>query len=184
MMIHLSLIARLWLKKFDYLKKIFQVASIASTPEPEEQEQEDIPGEPFPPRFDIAPEDAGVIEGDVAILQATISAWPEPEIKWFREGALIENCTDYQVTYEDGIAQLLIRNCYPDDAGKFTISARNQMGASSSTCILSVKSTSECDREAMQDKFEVYEESAQETQSGKQKFYLQILNQLLQKIKF
>lgn len=154
------------------LTNVFQVASIASTPEPEEQEQEDIPGEPFPPRFDIAPEDAGVIEGDVAILQATISAWPEPEIKWFREGALIENCTDYQVTYEDGIAQLLIRNCYPDDAGKFTISARNQMGASSSTCILSVKSTSECDREAMQDKFEVYEESAQETQSGKQKNFL------------
>ena len=47
-----------------------EVASIASTPEPEDQqEQEDTPQDPFPPRFDIPPEDAGVIEGDIAILQ-------------------------------------------------------------------------------------------------------------------
>ena len=141
-----------------------EVASIASTPEPEDHSQtEDMPQDPFPPRFDIPPEDAGVIEGDIAIVQATISAWPEPEIRWFREGANIENCADYQVTYEDGIAQLMIRNCYPDDAGKFTVSARNQMGASSATCILSVKSTSECDRDAQPDKFECYDESAAES---------------------
>lgn len=144
-----------------------EVASIASTPEPEDHAlMEDMPQDPFPPRFDIPPEDAGVIEGDIAIIQATISAWPEPEIRWFREGANIENCADYQVTYEDGIAQLLIRNCYPDDAGTFTLSARNQMGASSATCILSVKSTSECDRDVDvdQDHFhDVYEESAAES---------------------
>ena len=125
---------------------------------------EDEPQEPFAPRFDIVPEDTGVVEGDVAILQATISAWPEPVITWYREGATIADCPDYQVSYEDGIAQLMIRNCYPDDAGTFTVSARNTMGSSSATCILSVKSTSEYDREQQRDQFEQgYEESANES---------------------
>ena len=125
---------------------------------------EDEPQEPFAPRFDIVPEDTGVIEGDVAILQATLSAWPEPVITWYREGATIADCPDYQMSYEDGIAQLMIRNCYPDDAGTFTVSARNTMGSSSATCILSVKSTSEYDREQQRDQFEQgYEESANES---------------------
>ena len=143
-----------------------EVASIASTPEPTDiqSELEDVPQEPFAPRFDILPEDTGVVEGDIAVLQATISAWPEPYISWFREGATIEDCPDYQVSYEDGIAQLTIRNCYPDDAGTFTVSARNQMGSTSATCVLSVKSTSEYDREQQQDQFAGgYEESANDT---------------------
>ena len=141
-----------------------EVASIASTPEPTDVPLEDEPQEPFAPRFDIIPEDTGVVEGDVAILQATISAWPEPVITWYREGATIADCPDYQVSYEDGIAQLMIRNCYPDDAGTFTVSARNTMGSSSATCILSVKSTSEFDREQQRDQFqEGYEESANES---------------------
>ena len=73
------------------------------------------------------------------VHKATLSAWPEPIITWFREGAIIENCADYQVSYEDGIAQLTIRNCYPDDAGTFTVSARNTMGSTSATCALGVK---------------------------------------------
>ena len=88
-------------------------------------------------------------------------------ITWFREGATVENCPDYQVSYEDGIAQLTIRNCYPDDAGTFTVSARNQMGSTSATCILSVKSTSEFEREQNRDQFaEGYEESANESGGG------------------
>ncbi|CAG5085008.1 Oidioi.mRNA.OKI2018_I69.PAR.g10791.t1.cds [Oikopleura dioica] len=142
-------------------EELVEVDSLPATPEPEDNAPvEDEPQEPFAPRFEMPPEDVDVIEGDVAILQAHIAAWPEPEIKWYREGALIDNCEDYQVSFEDGIAQLVIRNCYPDDAGKFTISASNQMGTSSSTCLLGVKSTSQCER----DQFEqVYEESANES---------------------
>ena len=47
-----------------------QVASIASTPEPTDVEpMEDVPQEPFAPRFEICPEDTAVIEGDIAMLQ-------------------------------------------------------------------------------------------------------------------
>lgn len=143
-------------------EELVEVASLPATPEPEEEEEpaEDVPQEPFAPRFEMPPEDVDVIEGDVSILQAHIAAWPEPEIKWYREGALIENCEDYQVSFEDGIAQLVIRNCFPDDAGKFTVSACNQMGTSASTCMLGVKSASQCERDHFD---QVYEESANES---------------------
>lgn len=80
-----------------------------------------------------------VTEGESVTLECQISGQPAPVIMWFREDYKIENSIDFQISYENGYAQMVIREAFAEDSGRFTCTATNQAGTISTSCYLLVK---------------------------------------------
>uniref|UniRef100_A0A8C4SBG8 Ig-like domain-containing protein n=1 Tax=Erpetoichthys calabaricus TaxID=27687 RepID=A0A8C4SBG8_ERPCA len=72
--------------------------------------------------------DVTVIEGESVTLVCQISGHPAPAVMWFREDYRIESSIDFQITYEDGIVRLTIREAFAEDSGRFTCTATNEAG--------------------------------------------------------
>lgn len=78
-------------------------------------------------------------EGEAVILECQIWGHPSPVVMWFREDYKIEGSIDFQISYEDGLAQLLIREAFAEDSGRFTCTATNETGTVSTSCYLLVQ---------------------------------------------
>lgn len=72
-------------------------------------------------------------------LECQISGHPTPGIMWFREDYRIESSIDFQITYEQGYARLVIREAFAEDSGHFTCTATNEAGTISTSCYLLVQ---------------------------------------------
>ncbi|KAM9710356.1 LOW QUALITY PROTEIN: titin-like [Menidia menidia] len=80
-----------------------------------------------------------VTEGESVTLECQISGQPAPVILWFREDYRIESSMDFQSSYESGVARLLIREAFAEDSGRFSCTATNPAGTTSSSCFLLVQ---------------------------------------------
>lgn len=80
-----------------------------------------------------------VIEGESVTLECHISGYPSPKVTWYREDYQIESSIDFQVTFQSGIARLMIREAFAEDSGRFTCSAVNEAGTVSTSCYLAVQ---------------------------------------------
>lgn len=80
-----------------------------------------------------------VTEGESVTLECRIGGQPAPVILWFREDYQIESSIDFQISYTDGIARLLIREAFAEDSGRFSCTATNEAGTISTSCYLLVK---------------------------------------------
>ncbi|KAJ8282395.1 hypothetical protein COCON_G00049140 [Conger conger] len=80
-----------------------------------------------------------VIEGESVTLECQISGHPAPGIMWFREDYRIESSIDFQITYENGYARLVIREAFAEDSGRFTCTATSEAGTVSTSCYLLVQ---------------------------------------------
>lgn len=83
--------------------------------------------------------DTSVTEGEALTLECHVCGHPSPVIMWFREDFRIESSIDFQMSYEDGRAQLLIREAFAEDSGRFTCTATNEAGTVSTSCYLLVQ---------------------------------------------
>lgn len=82
-----------------------------------------------------------VTEGDSVTLECQISAQPAPVIMWFREDYKIESSIDFQISYQNGLTRMMIREAFAEDSGRFTCTATNEAGTISTSCYLLVKGT-------------------------------------------
>jgi len=74
-------------------------------------------------------------------FECKVEGNPRPQIAWFRETAIIKPSQDFQMFYDDdNVATLIIREVFPEDAGQFTVVAKNAAGFTSSTTELIVES--------------------------------------------
>lgn len=80
-----------------------------------------------------------VIEGESVTLECHISGYPSPKVTWYREDYQIESSIDFQITFQSGIARLMIREAFAEDSGRFTCSAVNEAGTVSTSCYLAVQ---------------------------------------------
>lgn len=80
-----------------------------------------------------------VIEGESVTLECHISGYPSPKVTWYREDYQIESSIDFQITFQSGIARLLIREAFAEDSGRFTCTAVNEAGTVSTSCYLAVQ---------------------------------------------
>lgn len=78
-------------------------------------------------------------EGESVTLECQISGHPTPVIMWFREDYKIESSIDFQISFENGYAQLVIREAFAEDSGRFTCTATNEAGTVSTSCYLLVQ---------------------------------------------
>lgn len=73
------------------------------------------------------------------ILECQISGHPTPSVMWLREDYQIESSIDFQISYTDGFARMLIREAFAEDSGRFTCTATSEAGTVSTSCYLLVK---------------------------------------------
>lgn len=72
-------------------------------------------------------------------LECQISGHPTPSVMWFREDYQIESSIDFQISYTNGFARMLIREAFAEDSGRFTCTATSEAGTVSTSCYLLVK---------------------------------------------
>lgn len=95
---------------------------------------------PLAPRFIEKLQPIHTPDGYTVQFECKVEGIPRPQIAWFRETAIIKPSQDFQMYYDDdNVATLIIREVFPEDAGKFTCVAKNAAGFTSSTTELIVE---------------------------------------------
>ncbi|KAL7882204.1 hypothetical protein AOLI_G00090530 [Acnodon oligacanthus] len=97
----------------------------------------------MPPTVVVGLKNLTVTEGESVTLECQISGHPTPGVMWFREDYRIESSIDFQITYENNFARLVIREAFAEDSGRFTCTATSEAGTVSTSCYLLVKVSEE-----------------------------------------
>uniref|UniRef100_A0A8C0CQX7 Ig-like domain-containing protein n=1 Tax=Balaenoptera musculus TaxID=9771 RepID=A0A8C0CQX7_BALMU len=100
-----------------------------------------------PPTLVSGLRNVNVIEGESVTFECHISGYPSPKVTWYREDYQIESSIDFQITFQSGIARLMIREAFAEDSGRFTCSAVNEAGTVSTSCYLAVQVSEEFEKE-------------------------------------
>ncbi|XP_055453857.1 palladin [Psammomys obesus] len=98
-------------------------------------------------------------EGQVVVLECRVRGAPPLQVQWFRQGREIQDSPDFRILQKkprstaepEEICTLVIAETFPEDAGIFTCSARNDYGSVTSTARLTVTSanTENCSYDSM-----------------------------------
>ncbi|XP_062906040.1 SPEG neighbor protein-like [Mobula hypostoma] len=82
-----------------------------------------------PPRVLKDLKDVVLIEGSAARLDCRVSAFPDPMIRWFKDGRELKDGPKYRYVFEDpDVVALVVRDGTLSDLGKYTISITNTFG--------------------------------------------------------
>ncbi|KAJ4429601.1 hypothetical protein ANN_21787, partial [Periplaneta americana] len=102
---------------------------------------EPTPGEQATaPRFVQKLQPKHAQDGTTVQFECQVEGTPRPQITWFKETAILLPSQDFQIYYDDdNVATLIVREVFPEDAGKFTCVAKNAAGFASSTTELMVE---------------------------------------------
>ncbi|XP_045058702.2 palladin isoform X2 [Desmodus rotundus] len=100
----------------------------------------------FPPVFTKELHNIAATEGQVVVLECRVRGAPPLQVKWFRQGSEIQDSPDFRILQKkprstaepEEICTLVIAETFPEDAGIFTCSARNDYGSVTSTAQLVV----------------------------------------------
>ncbi|XP_004388939.1 palladin [Trichechus manatus latirostris] len=113
----------------------------------------------FPPIFTKELQNITASEGQVVVLECRVRGAPPLQVKWFRQGSEIQDSPDFRILQKkprstaepEEICTLVIAETFPEDAGIFTCSARNDYGSVTSTAQLVVTSanTENCSYDSM-----------------------------------
>lgn len=84
-----------------------------------------------------------VQEGSPVNLKCGVSAVPPPEITWTKDGSLLKNEPPYEMTFDRGHVSLRISQAFPEDEGRYMVTAVNPAGRATTSATVKVKS--KCD---------------------------------------
>ncbi|XP_015171223.1 PREDICTED: titin isoform X2 [Polistes dominula] len=90
------------------------------------------------PLFITPLRDIAVVSGQTARFECIVQAEPQPNILWSKDGRIIENSTNYEIHYRNGVCRLTIAHAYPDDAGTYACTATNGLGSTVTSSTLQV----------------------------------------------
>uniref|UniRef100_A0A915PUX1 Uncharacterized protein n=1 Tax=Setaria digitata TaxID=48799 RepID=A0A915PUX1_9BILA len=102
------------------------------------------------PIFQIPLTNSNLSEGDKLSLSCTVNGVPNPVIKWFKDGKVL-NDSDYEIKNENGVCKLTISAIKSNDSGIYKCIAENINGTSETECKVHVKSADET-RQEIRDK--------------------------------
>ncbi|XP_007951085.1 palladin [Orycteropus afer afer] len=115
----------------------------------------------FPPVFTKELQNIAASEGQVVVLECRVRGALPLEVKWFRQGSEIQDSPDFRILQKkprstaepEEICTLVIAETFPEDAGIFTCTARNDYGSVTSTAQLVVTSANSenCSYDSMGD---------------------------------
>ncbi|XP_043502049.1 muscle M-line assembly protein unc-89 isoform X6 [Polistes fuscatus] len=90
------------------------------------------------PLFITPLRDIAVVSGQTARFECIVQAEPQPNILWSKDGRIIENSSNYEIHYRNGVCRLTIAHAYPDDAGTYACTATNGLGSTVTSSTLQV----------------------------------------------
>ena len=92
------------------------------------------------PDFTSELEDVHTTDGGQAVLECVITGFPRPTVTWLKDDVLVEESEEFKLLYDqDNICSLTIPDVYPEDAGRYTVVAKNELGSAMSTAELFVE---------------------------------------------
>ncbi|NXL01458.1 SPEG kinase, partial [Mesembrinibis cayennensis] len=97
------------------------------------------------PIFEIPIQDMAVAVGAEVLLKCIVTANPQPEVSWRKDGVPLRSSTTRPIKAEGERHTLLVRSARVADAGLYTVTAANEVGATCCSAILSVR-PGECRR--------------------------------------
>ncbi|CAH1395279.1 unnamed protein product [Nezara viridula] len=74
--------------------------------------------------------------GSSVTLECVISGFPQPEVKWFKDGKPLKTKT---ITYTDNVAKLTISKCVEISGGVYSCKATNSSGTAETNCKLTIQ---------------------------------------------
>uniref|UniRef100_A0A0N4ZKF6 Obscurin n=1 Tax=Parastrongyloides trichosuri TaxID=131310 RepID=A0A0N4ZKF6_PARTI len=106
---------------------------------PKRKEEEGKPADFLGPLTDVT-----IPEGETLTLKCQIYGVPMPELTWFKDGKELQKSDRIAMRLSlDGTASLRILDAIKDDAGKYTVVAKNKHGEKESSCKANVLDESE-----------------------------------------
>ena len=100
--------------------------------------------EPTEPDIRRPLESQTVKDGGTARLECLISGDPKPNVTWFKEATIIPPSDDFmQFHDDDNMVSLVIKEVFPEDAGRYMVVAKNPSGTASCSAELVVEEGNE-----------------------------------------
>ncbi|XP_061465054.1 myosin light chain kinase, smooth muscle isoform X1 [Rhineura floridana] len=93
----------------------------------------------FPPVFHKGLTDLKVMDGSQVIMTVEVSANPPPEIIWLHNGKEIQETEDFHFEKKGNEYSLYIQEVFPEDTGKYTCEAWNNLGEIQTEATLTVQ---------------------------------------------
>uniref|UniRef100_A0A8C0UBR0 Myosin light chain kinase, smooth muscle n=1 Tax=Cyanistes caeruleus TaxID=156563 RepID=A0A8C0UBR0_CYACU len=93
----------------------------------------------FAPVFLKGLTDLKVMDGSQVIMTVEVSANPSPEIIWLHNGKEIQETEDFHFEKKGNEYSLYIQEVFPEDTGKYTCEAWNEVGESQTQATLTVQ---------------------------------------------
>ncbi|XP_054837537.1 nexilin isoform X2 [Eublepharis macularius] len=102
----------------------------------EDEEQQARSGAPW---FKKPLKNMSVVDGEPVRFTVKITGEPKPEITWWFEGEMLQDCEDYQYIERGETYCLYLPETFPEDEGEYMCKAVNSRGTAASTCILTIE---------------------------------------------
>lgn len=80
-----------------------------------------------------------VVDSEPVRFTVKITGEPKPEVTWWFEGEMLQDCEDYQYIERGETYCLYLPESFPEDEGEYMCKAVNSRGTAASTCILTVE---------------------------------------------
>uniref|UniRef100_UPI003AB0FC22 nexilin n=1 Tax=Centroberyx gerrardi TaxID=166262 RepID=UPI003AB0FC22 len=81
-----------------------------------------------------------VVDAEPVRFTVKITGEPKPEVTWWFEGEMLQDCEDYQYIERGETYCLYLPETFPEDEGEYMCKAVNSRGTAASTCILTIES--------------------------------------------
>ncbi|XP_054646769.1 nexilin isoform X4 [Dunckerocampus dactyliophorus] len=81
-----------------------------------------------------------VVDSEPVRFTVKITGEPKPEVTWWFEGEMLQDCEDYQYIERGETSCLYLPETFPEDEGEYMCKAVNSRGTAASTCILTIES--------------------------------------------
>nr|XP_046248186.1 nexilin isoform X2 [Scatophagus argus] len=80
-----------------------------------------------------------VVDSEPVRFTVKINGEPKPEVTWWFEGEMLQDCEDYQYIERGETYCLYLPETFPEDEGEYMCKAVNSRGTAASTCILTIE---------------------------------------------
>ncbi|XP_062854914.1 nexilin isoform X2 [Trichomycterus rosablanca] len=102
-------------------------------------DDEDDHGRSGAPWFKKPLKNQTVVDAEPVRFTVKITGEPRPEVTWWFEGELLQDCEDYQYIERGETYCLYLPETFPEDEGEYMCKAVNSRGSAASTCILTIE---------------------------------------------